>query len=42
VTATTKTGHTFTNWTQSGSVVSTSASYSFTATSNRTLVANFM
>jgi hypothetical protein len=42
VTATAKTGHTFTNWTQNGSVVSTSASYSFTATSNRTLVANFM
>jgi uncharacterized repeat protein (TIGR02543 family) len=42
LTATPKTGHTFTNWTESGSVVSTSASYSFTATSNRTLVANFM
>ena len=42
VTATAKTGHTFTNWTENGSVVSTSASYSFTATSNRTLVANFM
>jgi hypothetical protein len=42
VIATAKTGHTFTNWTQSGSVVSTSASYTFTATSNRTLVGNFM
>jgi Divergent InlB B-repeat domain len=42
VTATANSGYVFTNWTQSGSVVSTSASYTFTATSNRTLVANFM
>jgi uncharacterized repeat protein (TIGR02543 family) len=41
VTATPKSGYVFTNWTQSGSVVSTSASYTFTATTNRTLVANF-
>jgi uncharacterized repeat protein (TIGR02543 family) len=41
VKATAKTGYTFTNWTESGSVVSTSASYNFTATANRTLVANF-
>jgi uncharacterized repeat protein (TIGR02543 family) len=41
VTATAKTGYVFTNWTESGSVVSTSASYTFTATANRTLVANF-
>ncbi len=31
----------FMNWTEAGSVVSTSSSYSFTATANRTLVANF-
>ncbi|MGD1019973.1 MAG: hypothetical protein ABSA12_11725 [Verrucomicrobiia bacterium] len=31
----------FVNWTQNGTVVSTSACYSFTATSNETLVANF-
>jgi hypothetical protein len=29
------------NWTQGGSAVSTSASYTFTVTANRTLVANF-
>jgi hypothetical protein len=33
--------YTFANWTQGGIVVSTSASYSFTASTNRTLVANF-
>lgn len=42
VKATAKTGHTFVNWTENGTVVSTSASYTFTATANRTLVANFM
>jgi hypothetical protein len=31
----------FVNWTENGSPVSTSASYSFTATQNRSLVANF-
>jgi len=41
VNATPASGYTFTNWTESGSVVSTSASYTFTATANRTLVANF-
>jgi hypothetical protein len=41
VTATANTGFTFTNWTENGSVVSTSSSYTFTLTSNRTLVANF-
>jgi uncharacterized repeat protein (TIGR02543 family) len=41
VTATPATGYQFVNWTQGGSAVSTSASYSFTVTSNRTLVANF-
>ena len=41
VTATATTGYTFTNWTENGNVVSTYASYSFTVTGNRTLVANF-
>ena len=41
VTATPATGYQFVNWTQGGSSVSTSASYSFTVTSNITLVANF-
>jgi subtilase family serine protease len=42
VTATPNSGYQFVNWTQNGSVVSTSASYSFTVTGNRTLVANFV
>ena len=41
VTATANAGFGFANWTQSGSVMSSSASYNFTATGNRTLVANF-
>jgi hypothetical protein len=41
LTATPDSCHTFTNWTENGSVVSTSATYSFAASSNRTLVANF-
>ncbi|MCR5040379.1 MAG: hypothetical protein K6A94_13720, partial [Bacteroidales bacterium] len=41
VTATANAGYTFTNWTEGGNVVSTNASYSFTVTGNRTLVANF-
>ena len=41
VTATANSGYTFTNWTENGSVVSTQANYTFTVTSNRTLVANF-
>ena len=41
VTATANTGHTFANWTESGSVVSTSLTYQFTVNSNRDLVANF-
>ncbi|PYS46284.1 MAG: hypothetical protein DMF68_19575, partial [Acidobacteria bacterium] len=41
VTATANSGYTFANWTESGSVVSTSASYTFTLNSNRNLVANF-
>ena len=34
-------GYSFTNWTENGNVVSTSASYTFAITANRTLVANF-
>lgn len=34
-------GYHFINWTEGGSQVSTSPDYSFTATANRTLVANF-
>ncbi len=41
LTAAANTGYTFVNWTESGSQVSTNASYSFTVDSNRTLVANF-
>jgi hypothetical protein len=41
LTATTATGYEFINWTEAGVVVSGSAAYSFTATGDRTLVANF-
>jgi uncharacterized repeat protein (TIGR02543 family) len=41
VTATPATGYQFINWTQGGSSVSTSVSYTFTVTANRALVANF-
>jgi hypothetical protein len=41
VNATANSGYTFTNWTENGAVVSTSANYTFTVTGNRTLVANF-
>jgi surface antigen len=41
VTATARSGYTFANWTESGSVVSYSTSYPFTLNANRTLVANF-
>jgi hypothetical protein len=41
VTATTNSGYSFINWTENGSVVSSSASYTFTLNSNRNLVANF-
>ncbi len=34
-------GYSFTNWTETGTVVSTSPSFSFTAAANRSLVANF-
>jgi Divergent InlB B-repeat domain len=41
VTATTNSGYTFANWTVGGSLVSTSASYPFTASADSALVANF-
>ena len=41
VTATPNTGYQFVNWTENGTAVSSSASYSFTVTSNRNLVAHF-
>lgn len=41
VQATTNTGFTFINWTENGNQVSTNAKYTFTVTSNRTLVAQF-
>lgn len=42
VSATPKAGFAFVNWTENGIQVSTSANYTFTATGNRTLVANFI
>lgn len=41
VTASPSTNYCFKNWTENGAVVSTSASYTFTVTGARTLVANF-
>src|SRR5262249_22154080 len=41
VTATPNSGYTFLNWTEGGSVVSSSASYTFTLSADRALVANF-
>ena len=41
VTATPNSGFIFVNWTEDGLVVSTSTSYTFTATRNRNLTANF-
>ncbi len=35
-------GYTFVNWTENGVVVSTEATYAFTVTTNRNLVANFV
>jgi uncharacterized repeat protein (TIGR02543 family) len=40
-TATPNAGYTFTNWTENGTIVSTSAAYIFPLSANRTLVANF-
>ena len=42
LTATANAGYTFINWTENGNQVSVDASYSFTVTEDRTLVANFM
>ena len=42
VTATGNTGYAFSEWTEGGVQVSTSASYTFTAMADRTLVANFV
>ncbi len=42
VTASPHSGYAFVNWTENGVQVSTSASYSFTLTANRSLVANFV
>ena len=41
VMATPASGYEFVNWTEGGNVVSTSSSYTFMVTGNRTLVANF-
>ena len=41
LTATANPGYYFQNWTENGEVVSTEATYSFTVTGERTLVANF-
>lgn len=41
ITATASSGYTFVNWTENGGVVSTSSSYSFALSKNRTLMANF-
>ena len=41
LTATPNEGYEFINWTENGTVVSDQANYSFTATKDRTLVANF-
>lgn len=42
VSATANSGYSFVNWTENGSEVSTNSSYTFTAASNRSLVANFL
>lgn len=42
VVATPSAGYGFVNWTEGGTPVSSNASYSFTASANRTLVANFI
>ena len=41
VTASANSGYAFANWTENGTQVSSNASYSFTVTGNRNLVANF-
>lgn len=42
LTATPDAGFGFTNWTENGAVVASTATYTFTANANRTLVANFI
>jgi len=42
LTATPNTGYTFTNWTEGGTQVSSSMTYSYMATEDRSLVANFV
>jgi hypothetical protein len=42
VTALANSGYTFANWTENGSIVSTSTNYESSATSARTLIANFV
>ncbi|MBR6438324.1 MAG: hypothetical protein IKS65_03965 [Bacteroidales bacterium] len=42
LTATAKYGYTFVNWTENDEVVSTEATYAFTVTGDRSLVANFI
>jgi outer membrane protein assembly factor BamB len=42
VTGVSNNGYNFANWTENGSIVSTSATYQFTANSDRTLIANFV
>jgi len=41
ITATPNTGYTFVNWTESGTIISTSSSFTFPITATRTIVANF-
>jgi len=42
VTASSNVGYDFANWTENGTVVSTSSNYTFTVNANRSLVANFV
>ena len=42
ITASPNTGYTFVNWTENGTIISTSSSYTFAITATRTLVANFL
>ncbi len=42
ITSTPNTGYTFVNWTESGTIISTSSSFTFPISSHRTIVANFV
>ena len=42
LTATAATGYDFVNWTENGDVVSTNATYTFTVTGSRSIIANFI